>query len=1276
MDTSGSSGSSGPVTVWHEAEETAHNEGLMFPTDEEQMAEFLLHCTSLLATAVDIEIHSWQSEHQGITPHEGSALELPQPNAGTSTANTSTPVPPSHVPLHLVTADVGSFTQANTSMLDPTPSAHYHLSPHTTAVISYPAQPLDLTMEDLATSRFTNLPFDVLELIAEASDPVSLGHLLSTTLGLRRSLTKNWFKIMNLLKLNSDNVYQLELRNVPHQGWSLLPFIDNLTPGQNQYWELTVDTYYLIKKPFTIWNFIQKQPGLRVLHIQYAPSQIWTSQDARFPYIVQLLHDHLSAQSPEFHLGFRTALPLWHSYEQSLPPPSVLASLNEAFNQPRARLSNSRCGAFRTTPDLLRSTGLTQLWSRVIQSPVLAYLGVDGIRSQEELDFLGHLLRSSPAGTSVATLDLSLEAPVAFSPSFFSLTPALQSLVITNHSPDALQGPHHDVQLPCLAALTLSPIFHSITIMDTSRLAYLHVLFSYSDETENNFCAILRGNHVFLAGLSRLGLRNVALRVSLPPDLWRHLEHGHDTSDWVCSCASDIDLHIPARFCALQALHIDSTHIDATNSTPFAASLQSHIASICSRIPPSVTSLSYRGSKYQRHESGPWTHLINSKLDSWPALVSINLSSPPPGRKTMSPKWQVDPNRLFASLLSMDNPLVKALLDEVTAGNYLNAARKAADVELQQGCATLLSSLLPFLSASSPPLHRDQQVNQSHLRRGALVMQILTNALIRIQHSPIRPQVSSIIRSQWPRVVLWMRTCAAHDLYRTGCLAFFIQLITFGHSSEEVMTSEDSIELMLCFFIPPHPATPLPESPAGLDVRFHTDSIFIAFAFFTNSLAINLVQKRLYQDPERLESLFQAFLSRLRDTVQCAVLRRVSSVTAINTVTQCFAIAYSLMGTGSGRFILPWASKILVETVGTVVYLSEKEPATSKEVLSEIVDFLKFVVKWTESPAFFEDPLLPLVDALKGGALRLLISAITQLPEDCETYTVAFSMLEMYCPYIPYKPVLNWTLSGYASIKHAIAPLANRPRTCKALDYFIQTIDRSRASLEREASERLGTIYCDNLKGDWALHRHESQIALGPRGMVLIDFRPFAPSVTAGSILTSLKDVDTSHHVFPRLNQYVHRAQEDPSSQLTLGVFAHGSCTLYILVLFKLTELMHCPTCIQTLEESLRLPSRENENENEIDARTAYADIRRASGDRSGGWGRGDPSKDPLKTAFLDTQIGLIIHITSYKGNYWMSGPDQGVEGARKHEVALLHALSFGGPVMAISMSLTGYNSV
>jgi hypothetical protein len=120
-------------------------------------------------------------------------------------------------------------------------------------------------------------------------------------------------------------------------------------------------------------------------------------------------------------------------------------------------------------------------------------------------------------------------------------------------------------------------------------------------------------------------------------------------------------------------------------------------------------------------------------------------------------------------------------------------------------------------------------------------------------------------------------------------------------------------------------------------------------------------------------------------------MRHLSSVTAVNTVTQCFAIAYSLMGTGRGRFITPWASKFLVETVRAVVYLSEKEPATSKELLSEIVDFLKFVVKWTESPSFFEDPLLPLVDALKGGALRLLISAITQISEDCEAFTVAFS---------------------------------------------------------------------------------------------------------------------------------------------------------------------------------------------------------------------------------------------------------------------------------------------
>ncbi|KAH6911755.1 hypothetical protein BKA70DRAFT_1219848 [Coprinopsis sp. MPI-PUGE-AT-0042] len=1277
MNASGSS--SFPESAWHEAEEASYEDQLVWPGDEEQMAEFFLHCTSLLATAVEHEIHRRQGSCYTVAMSEDAGEERPVLEIAHAAHSNSTMVNPvSTAPTHPspTPAHHDTFTQTNSMMADPIPPAPTDLSP---GMAGGSATESDFTMADPVPSGFTNLPFDVLEVIAEATDPASFGCLLSTASGMRRCLAKKWFRRMNLLTVTSIGIQHLELKNVPHQGWSILPLIGDLTSGQERSWELTVDMYYLIKKPMTIWNLVQQQPRLKGLQVVYTPGEIWMMQDARLPYIAQLLHNHLSSHSPGFCLSFQHALPLWSPYDPTPPPASILVALNKAFGQFTTYLPKSRCGSFRSTPEVLQSTGLMQLCLSVVQSPDLLCIGVDGIRSQQELDFIGHVIRAGPAGTTAMSFDLSFEAPVAFSPSFFSPASELETLVLTNYSEDALQGHRHDVQLPGLVSLTLSPIFHSITIMDVSRLAFVHLLFSYSDVTENDFCAVLRENSIFMAGLGQLGLKDIAFRISLPPYLWLHLQQARHATSWACSCSPDLDVHVPTmfgiarltvgveacsnsvddyilrlgtRFHGLQEFHIDSRHVDDPNESTFAGSLGYQNTYIFNRLSPSLNVLALDsqfpfkfaalcvapgkislkdldfavGSRFLNpvHPSPPWrdffslfgdvTHLAYDEfskhsLASWlmpnrDKIITIAgpLSTRAPGfqeRKNFDGSFidyaaSFEPNSLAriakelpqsptssASILILllsshdhdkvnrinwletedifvevkwavafprsltrqpwptgqldESPLGKALLDEVRAGNYVNAAQKAEEFESQHGCQVLLSALLPFLSLSSLPRHRGPHFNSS-LFRGMIAIQILSKAFMRLEHPPLRLEVSALARSQWPGLVLWMTLCAAHNQYRGTCLAFFIQLITLDYSaleSEEVMASEDTIKLMINLFI--LPAT-------------------------------------------------------------------TSSIAAPNI---------SLLEVDDERLVLPWTSQILVETSRTVVRLSEKDSSPSQGLLSEVVDYLKFVVKWTEASAFRSDPLVPLVDALDGGSLSLLLRALTQMPEGCEAHIIALSILEIFTPYVLYKPVLRLTTSRLPSIHESVALLRNRPKTAKALICFYQTVDRSKASLEKETSERFGMCqrlcvrggdfdvvpksrecsqctsvrYCSRLcqKEDWGLHRLEcrhrkqesdrqiwvsrsAKFALThhmellfrswltaqtakPRGMVTMELRFLDPFITASPIFSSCNEVDAPPYIFPRLEKYAHRALEDQSLQLILGVVSHGTRTLYLLAL-------------------------------------------------------------------------------------------------------------------------------
>jgi hypothetical protein len=233
----------------------------------------------------------------------------------------------------------------------------------------------------------------------------------------------------------------------------------------------------------------------------------------------------------------------------------------------------------------------------------------------------------------------------------------------------------------------------------------------------------------------------------------------------------------------------------------------------------------------------------------------------------------------------------------------------------------------------------------------------------------------------------------AHDQHRSVCIAFLIQLLTLDHGaleSEDFMASESTIDLILSLFILPNPTNSLPLSPSALEVRRHTDAIFITFAFFTNPTSIIRIRRMLCRNVEKLHLLMESFFTRLRDTTHCATSHAIPLAMAINTVTQCFAIAHGLLDKEFQHIFLPWTSRILLETVRAVLCLSEKESATSCEhLLNEVVDFLKFVVKWTESSVFCHDPLIPLINALKGGALCLLARILLQLPEECEGHGVA-----------------------------------------------------------------------------------------------------------------------------------------------------------------------------------------------------------------------------------------------------------------------------------------------
>jgi MYND finger len=258
----------------------------------------------------------------------------------------------------------------------------------------------------------------------------------------------------------------------------------------------------------------------------------------------------------------------------------------------------------------------------------------------------------------------------------------------------------------------------------------------------------------------------------------------------------------------------------------------------------------------------------------------------------------------------------------------------------------------------------------------------------------------------------------------------------------------------------------------------------------------------------------------------------------------------------------------------------------------------------------------------------------------------------MYCPYVVYKPVLRLTVHGMESIQDAVSLPTNRQRTSKALAHLMQMIERSKAGIEREVFQKLGTVYCDNLKvrdwppffsvvrilmchvkcpgsssspatrsrecsqctsarycsracqkADWYLHKYEcshrkrmyrlplclpyvamltccleepdrqvwvshfAKFALTHHieslvrpwsaaqipevgGIVKADMRFSVPSIQSVPVILSSDEVDAPAYILPRIDEYIERARGDPALQLAMGLFAHGTYTLHLMVLF------------------------------------------------------------------------------------------------------------------------------
>ncbi|KAH6877402.1 hypothetical protein BKA70DRAFT_1239521 [Coprinopsis sp. MPI-PUGE-AT-0042] len=601
------------VPAWKShGEEVQQTEGVTWPVNEEQWNAFFLECIPLLSTAVDREIYSRQADCVAKTSQEGVADGLAE------------------------AADVTMLGEETPRLASSSPSTPFllstiipELSPPPSDSVPAVISQVDVTMIDPSTNlSLPSLPLDVLDLIAEALDGPSFASLLEVERGIRMCLAEKWFRRMGLLRVDSAGVPHLVLRNVPHIGWSILPFISRLARGPKSSWELRVDVYYLIKKPTTIWRFVQHQPRLDLIQVNYTPQEMWTLNDPRLPRILRILHDYMSSQALGFHFRLGTDFPMWLPYESTPPSPSIIIALDTAINA-AAPILQSSCIAFNATLDVFRSAGLVPFCQNILQSPNIICLAVDDIPSQEGLDFISQFLSTMPSrATSITSLSLTVEAPmhVVCPPSLFAPFPCLNTFAFLNHFPGALTGPKQVLPLPRLDSLTISPIFHSVVTSNSSHLTSIHLLLSQGDEHDGSFCSQLLEDYGFLVALGQVGLRDVSLRISVPSALRAHLQMGP------CSCPPNIEtlpsipginqlafgirgcnnavdgllLRLGLHFPDLRQLIINSLHDEDETQNNLSQGPEAFHADLRGYLSSTLTSFVHCGTGYKRNGFGHW----------------------------------------------------------------------------------------------------------------------------------------------------------------------------------------------------------------------------------------------------------------------------------------------------------------------------------------------------------------------------------------------------------------------------------------------------------------------------------------------------------------------------------------------------------------------------------------------------------------------------------------------------------------------------------------------
>ncbi|KAH6877401.1 hypothetical protein BKA70DRAFT_1448186 [Coprinopsis sp. MPI-PUGE-AT-0042] len=409
----------------------------------------------------------------------------------------------------------------------------------------------------------------------------------------------------------------------------------------------------------------------------------------------------------------------------------------------------------------------------------------------------------------------------------------------------------------------------------------------------------------------------------------------------------------------------------------------------------------------------------------------------------------------------MDSPLFKALVCELSIGNLSAALDRAVEVESKHGCIVLLFAVLPFLSLSALPRNRSPHFDTT-LRRGLLVIEVLSKALTPLRTSPLRFEAATLVRDHWEGLVSWTRLLVALNRSRDICVTFFIQVLLLNDATlerEDIMGSEATIRLVLSLL-----TVREAQSGSTANLRMHTSSIFLSFIFFNNNHALIQIHKKLRKYPQRIAALTTALSFQLRDTVDWAGAHALPPVKAISTATQCFAIAHGLLADSSKKSTVRKMLDMAREIVRTVAEILGQESSPSELLLATVVDFLRFLVRWTTSEAFHDDPILPIAFTIEGGALSLLITVLTQMPEGCEAHGTALTILAILTPYILYRPVLLLASGELSSpIETIIASLPLGSATGHALICLEDIICRSKVSSDKETAEAMRSRYCDNL---------------------------------------------------------------------------------------------------------------------------------------------------------------------------------------------------------------------